>query len=145
MKIYKIDLNSTDDITREIVRLICKFSHRIEFMNKYSLNTVYRYLCNVRYSRDKAYNEYIVSPDKGIKLSSADCKKKHIILGSYCKNNKIPFRIVLSSTRKDGEFHHIFIQCLIDNVWVNHDCTYNTNWIGKPNRGTKFKFIVMEC
>ncbi len=145
MRFFKREIDSTDDITSEIVRLICRFSHRIQFMNKYSLETVFDYLRYVPYKKDEPLKEFVLSPDKAIKMKYADCKKKHIILASYCKNKGIPFRIVLSSNRESKDFHHIFIQCFVKGEWVNYDCTYRKNRIGVPKYGTNFKIVNVEC
>lgn len=54
-----------------------------------------------------------------------DCKKKGILLGSFLRLKKVPFRLIGSSKKKSGRIHHVYPQILINGQWRNYDATYN--------------------
>jgi len=70
-------------------------------------------------------------------LMGADCKKKSILMGSYFKNNGIPFRLIGSSKNKNKRIHHVFPQAFLDGKWVNTDATYNHYNLGDQKKVTK--------
>lgn len=140
---YSKEIDNVLDIAKEIIHLINKHHSKISFISKYHPNTVFNYLKHLPYKRDSIGKEFIISPHKGLKQLNADCKKKSIIWGSYLKNKKIPFRIVLVSNKLNKKFHHIYIQIKNKRGWINTDNTYSYNYIGQPKKVTNFQYLYI--
>jgi hypothetical protein len=61
-----------------------------------------------------------------------DCKKKSILCGAWCRENRYPYRFIGSSQRKDKKIHHIFPQIFYNNKWENIDATYPEYQLFQP-------------
>ena len=90
------------------------------------LKEFFDFVREIPYRRDKKPIEIVSRPYYIVKHLSLgyDCKKKAVLMASYCKLNSIPFRFIGSSQRKDGKIHHIFVQGLFNGQWLNLDATY---------------------
>ena len=80
----------------------------------------------IPYRRDIHNIEVVARPFKIISESPAgmDCKKKSILMASYCREAGIPFRLIASSRRRDRRIHHVFPQGLLNGSYRNLDATY---------------------
>jgi hypothetical protein len=101
--------------------------HREIPINDLSLKDYFNYVKNIPYRQDRNPLEIVVRPYYILKHQNLgmDCKKKAILIGSYCKLNNIPFRFIGSSKRSDKKVHHIFPQILLNGEWKNFDATYD--------------------
>lgn len=61
----------------------------------------------------------------GTNGTGADCKKKSILMGSWLKENGIPYRFIAVSTTPDRRVHHVFTQGYLNDTWKNLDPTYS--------------------
>lgn len=82
----------------------------------------------LKYKVDCKPIEIILRPSKIIELARAgigiDCKKKAILIASYLKEKKLPYRFIASSNRQDKQVHHVFPQLQFAGEWLNFDATY---------------------
>ncbi|MCP4356005.1 MAG: hypothetical protein GY793_10330 [Proteobacteria bacterium] len=130
-------------MARIINSLISKYHKDMGVHKAINLNfsDFFDYVKKLRYSRDFPRPEIISRVKYYNRLDGWDCKKKSVLLGSYCKFNGIPYRLVISSNDKNKDFHHIFVQVKLNNKWVNADCTYDDGKIAKPKSVGKFMVI----
>ena len=59
--------------------------------------------------------------------AGGDCDDKSILIASYLHLNKIKFRFIGGSRKKNSPLHHVWVQAYIDGEWVNLDATYAWN------------------
>ena|SRR4030067_2756122 len=85
----------------------------------------------IPYSEDNEGLEIIGRPKRIITFPSLDCKKKAILIGSFCAYHNYPYRFAVVSQRKDMEFHHIFPEIKINGKWISFDATYSDYYIGQ--------------
>ena len=92
-----------------------------------TLPEFFNFVKNIPYKRDTSPIEVVSRPLYSIKFRNKglDCKKKSILMASYCILHSIKFRFCGSSTRPDKRIHHIFIQVFLDNQWKFADATYS--------------------
>lgn len=97
----------------------------------------------IPYRQDKKPIEVVSRPVHILKLSrlGMDCKKKSVLIASYLKSRKIPYRFIGSSIRKNKKIHHIFPQAYLDGDWVNLDATYNHYKPGQPKKVTYYESL----
>jgi hypothetical protein len=123
-----------------IKRLVKDYSKDLEAVNMVSqgkkvplcdlpIIEFFVYVKNIPYRRDPSPLEIVSRPYYILKHQNLgmDCKKKAVLIGSYCQYNRIPYRFIGSSKRRDKKVHHIFPQVIIDgrNGWQNFDATYD--------------------
>ena len=132
-------LTSKDETGREMYRLIESYYGDLDkifirrngkFVPFSSLPMLdaFNVVKRIKYRRDSQPVE-VVSRPLNIAIHSPlgmDCKKKSIFLSSYLRGNGIPYRLIASSKRADGRFHHVFPQCFLGS-WHNLDATYSHN------------------
>lgn len=79
----------------------------------------------IPYKQDTPPTEILSRPEFiGSQGTGADCKKKSILMGSWLKENGVPYRFVAMSTMPNGRIHHVFTQGYINDTWQNLDPTY---------------------
>lgn len=139
---------------REIKSLVNKYSSDLEDvflstrsgnlrMNELSLTDFFNFVRKIKYRRDPKPIEIVSRPSYLLKYRSLgwDCKKKAILIASWCKENGIPYRFIGSSNRPDKAIHHIFVQGNIDGEWINLDATYSNYRIGESKQVTKAEIL----
>jgi transglutaminase-like putative cysteine protease len=113
------------------------------------LRSYYNLVRSIPYRRDTKPVEVISRPYYIFKHRALgmDCKKKAILLGSYCKGNGIPYRLIASSRRPDKRFHHVFPQGFLrmsgdsGPEWVNLDATYGNYRLGEHKTATAAEIL----
>lgn len=98
---------------------------------------------NIRYRKDRKPIEVISRPIHIFKYRDLgmDCKKKTVLMGSWCEINGKRFRLIGSSQRSDGELHHIFPQVFYNGAWRNIDATYPYNRIFEQKQVTGWEIL----
>ena len=116
---------------------------KLVVLSKLPLKVFFDFVKNIRYRRDKTPIEIISRPGYIIKHRSMgmDCKKKGILIASYLRKNRIPYRFICSSSRPNKRIHHIFPQAYLSGSWKNIDATYNIYKIGNPKTVTKAEYL----
>jgi len=114
------------DYSRDLHNIFIDRHNSMVSMSNLSLPDYFNVVKTIPYRQDTEPLEVIGRPyllfqnkDNGL-----DCKKKSILIGSYLKENRLEFRLIGSSNRKDGEIHHVFPQVRMNGNWYNVDATY---------------------
>lgn len=87
--------------------------------------------------------ELLRSPKYTLIERAGDCDCKSILAGSLFTNKKVPFRLVVTSSKPDKQLHHIYLDVLVKNPvtgiedWKPFDATYPENEIWKEKDYTK--------
>jgi hypothetical protein len=126
------DKNQT---AREIKKIVNRFYSDLnniftddnsEPLSDLSLSDYFDLVRCIKYRRDTKPIEVVSRPYYILKYQNLgmDCKKKTILMASWCKCNDYDYRYIASSNRADKKIHHIFPQIFIDNDWKNIDATY---------------------
>ena len=116
---------------------------KLVVLSKLPLKVFFDFVKNIRYRRDKTPIEIISRPGYIIKHRNMgmDCKKKGILIASYLRKNRIPYRFICSSSRPNKRIHHIFPQAYLSGSWKNIDATYDIYKIGNPKTVTKAEYL----
>jgi len=134
-------LFSPDQTIEKMYWLIDTFNHDLYQIKsgdkkapKASIRNWYDTVKKIPFQLDRKPVEVIARP-KYIwkkKYTGADCKKKSILIGSWCAVNRLPknaWRLTISSVRDDGQYHHVFPEIKINGKWYALDATYRQNEI----------------
>jgi hypothetical protein len=115
-------------------------------LTKLTLRQIHDVVRKIPYRRDIAPVEVVARPKHILDHASLgmDCKKKNILLCAWCRENRVPYRMIASSTRPDRKYHHVFPQALLQGMagdsramgWTSIDATYRNNRIGERKRVT---------
>lgn len=116
-----------DSYHNDLERFLVKRSGRLVPVTSLSLFEFFDLVRKIPYRRDIHNIEVVARPEKILRSSDAgmDCKKKSVLMSSYCRSVNIPFRLIASSRRSDGRIHHVFPQAKISGRWRNIDATYS--------------------
>lgn len=130
-------LISKDQTGKEMHRIIRNYSAdlndvfvkrngRLVPLTRLSVFEMFDIVRKIPYRRDIHNIEVVARPFKIIHESPCgmDCKKKSILMASFCKENGIPFRLIASSRRRDRRIHHVFPQGKLNGAYRNLDATY---------------------
>lgn len=120
---------------RNMYRFIDRYFHDLDTiktsdgrpLSKLSLKEFFDLVRLIPYRQDNKPIEVIARPKHILTFSGngMDCKKKAILISSYLKRNRIPYRLVGSSRKPSGKIHHVFPQAFIAGQWENLDATYS--------------------
>lgn len=147
---YAEPLNDKKLTANRIRELIKKYYNDLSYilldktpLKKLSLKEFYTLVKEIPYRKDTKPIEVISRPKHILNLVhlGMDCKKKTILIGSYLYINKIPFKLVGSSTRPDKKIHHIYVMAKIKGSWKNIDATYNDNTLFEKKNNTKTEIL----
>jgi len=101
-----------------------------------SLPAFFNMVRRIPYLKDVKGQEVVARPALLLKeFPALDCKKKAILIGAYCIANRIPFRFVASSQRRDAKAHHVYPQAFLSGVFQNVDATYPHYRLFQPKNG----------
>jgi hypothetical protein len=108
-----------------------------------TLQEFYDFVRKIPYRQDKKPIEIVARPYHIVKHKNLgmDCKKKTVLMGSFCEAQNIPYRFIASSRRKDKKVHHIFPQASIEGEFINIDATYADNKFGQRKNVTHWEVL----
>lgn len=132
MKKTTEELESYKQTIAKIFELIQKYHDDIAKFSNWNLSQIYEYVKNLEYIPDPKNEETVSRPKYTIKANwsgARDCDDKTVILGSWAYHKSIPFRLVVSGSKKNP--HHVYPEFYILNSWVPFDATYKTCKLGK--------------
>lgn len=141
MKIRIEKLDSKYQSVNEILRLAEQYSNDLSKYFSMNISDFFNFVKNIKYVMDKKPIEIVKRPSLILKAGSADCKKKTILCIAYFIRNKISFRLIGSSTRKNKNIHHIFPQIFINGSFKNFDATYSKNKLFEKKIVTNFEIF----
>jgi hypothetical protein len=103
-----------------------------------SLGDFYDFVRKLPYKKDTKPIEIVGRPKFILEElnGNADCKKKAVLMASFLKINKIPYRFIGASSRPDGAIHHIYPEARMSGEWIHVDATYPRYRIGQPKKET---------
>lgn len=108
-----------------------------------SIKDFFNLVRKIPYRQDKKPIEIVSRPKHILKLQrlGMDCKKKSVLIASYLKSKKIPYRLIGSSSRRNKRIHHVFPQAYLNGRWKNIDATYNHYRIYEPKKVTNYELL----
>ena len=108
------------------------------------LNDFFLLVKNIPYRKDIKPIEIICRPYYIFKHAGLgmDCKKKCIVLASWCECNDFNYRLIGSSSRSDKRVHHIFPQIFINGKWKNIDATYSHYKLFEPKTNITYSEVL---
>lgn len=131
------DLYSKDQTANRMYYLIDRFYNdlknfkirkgkKIVPLPSLTVREFFYFVRSIPYRQDKKPIEVVSRPYHILKYRNLgmDCKKKGILLGSFLRLKKVPFRLIGSSKRKSGRIHHVYPQVFVNGNWKNYDATY---------------------
>lgn len=136
-------LNSKNDTARGMYDLVRQTSADIKNLKRLPLSDYFFFVKNIPYRQDRKPREIIARPEHLLKYRSSglDCKKKAILIGSWAKENKIPFRFVATSRRPSGHIHHVYPELKISGRYIPIDATYSRNRINEKKPITNYVIL----
>lgn len=140
MNIKKQPLTTYAVTVKEMAKMVSKFYDDIALYSNNCLQDWFEYVKNIPYKEDLT-DEIVARPRYIIQNNFADCKKKSILIGSWCKKYGYECRFIVSSSRKDKAPHHIYTEIKIGKNWVVADATYNTGRIGKELNNETYREV----
>ena len=78
---------------------------------------------NIRYVRDIAGVETLMTPDKTLATRIGDCDDQTVLLASMLESIGYLTRFVVTGYSDPKVLEHVYLQVLIDGAWVNADPT----------------------
>lgn len=130
------DLSDKSQTAREMYRLTDEHSSDIDHfeaggtpLSNLPLLDYYRLVRGMPYLQDIPAVEVVSRPYYVLAAPwrGLDCKKKSILVGSWARENGIPYRYVAVSRRPDRSAHHVIPELQINGEWVEVDATYGWN------------------
>lgn len=121
---------------RAMYSLVIRFATDLGSYGKLSLQDFFDVVRKIPYLRDTKGSEVVARPRLIFsEFPAIDCKKKAILMASWMEINKIPWRFISTSMRKDKRIHHVFAQGFINGEWKNVDPTYSYFRLFQPKVG----------
>ena len=119
---YLIDSYSPD--LRRV--LVIRNNFRIPIL-ELSITGFFDVVRKIPYRRDNPPVEVIGRPGLIAANSKLGIKKKKkaVLISAWMREKGIPYRLIASSKKRNGKFHHVFPQILVSGKWKNFDATYN--------------------
>lgn len=110
----------------DIKNFYIKKGNRMIPLHALTLREFFNYVRSIPYRQDTKPIEIVSRPKHILRneLLGMDCKKKGILISSFLRSKKIPYRLIGSSKKKNKRIHHVFPQARIRGRWRNVDATY---------------------
>jgi hypothetical protein len=117
-------------------------------LSRWPLPSYHEFVKYIPYRIDTPPREVVVRPKKllGEEImdavhNGADCKKKAILMASWARRNRVPYRLMASSNRPDRIITHTYPEFKIAGEWVNMDATYRWHKLGERKRNTATEIL----
>jgi len=146
-------LHTKDETAREMSRLVDLYAGDLNAfdvggvpLGSTPLPIFYQAIRAIPYRQDTAGVEVVSRPYILLTapLAGWDCKKRAIVLASWCKLHNIPYRFVAVSRRASGEIHHVITEAYIDRQWLPLDATYPRNQLFQREAWTNVELLGGE-
>lgn len=135
---YLINKYSTD-----LDKIYVRKNGQLVKMSSLTLPEYFNIVRSIPYRKDKKPIEVVSRPKHIFKHRELgmDCKKKAVLIASYLRKNRMPYRLASSSKKKNKRIHHVFPQAFLNGGWVNVDATYPHYNLYAPKTVTKFEVL----
>lgn len=126
-------LRNAHQTANKMVVLVKKYYADIGTKAEWPLIRFFDYVKKLPYHPDPKNNEVISRPKFLMQPNwfARDCDDKSILLASWLEANKVPWKFVASSTKKNKVLHHVFVVAKMKNRNVVLDATYPKNTFGE--------------
>jgi hypothetical protein len=107
-------------------------------LDNLTIEEYFDFVKSIPYRKDTTPVEVVSRPYYICKYKylGMDCKKKAVLMASWCACNNIKYRFIGSSKRPDKKVHHIYVQAFLDSRWENIDATYDYYSLYEPKQET---------
>ena len=131
------NLDSYEDSVNKIKEYVDKYYKDLSLYNSMTFGEFYTFVCNIPYFEDQEI-ELIKRPQYIIKDNLADCKKKSLLVASWCRLIGLNCRLVVCSHSPNKVPHHIYteVEERLGKEWISCDATYKHNKLGYVNKET---------
>jgi hypothetical protein len=145
MKIEILSGVMADRTVHKIIEMIEKYSGDIGELRLLPMQKFFELVKNQKYRIDPAGKEIVSRPLYtmifGNKIGR-DCKKQTVLIGSWAKQNGIPYKVSIVSTKPNRKFHHVFCSIWNGSGWVDCDATYKHSKIENKQYTNRKDFEV---
>jgi hypothetical protein len=93
-------------------------------LSDFTLDEFFKAVSSIPFKADKKPIEVVSRPQLLLSGIPLDCKKKSILICAWARCNGVPYKLIASSSREDGRFHHVFPMLFISHRWLPVDATY---------------------
>ncbi len=148
------DFRSVDYTLLKIYYLVFKHfkNNLLKPFDTMPLKDVFDYIAKkIKYVKDIEADEVFSSNAEVLKAphitllsGSGDCDCKHILAAAIMKRKEIPFRFVITSTKPNKKYHHIYLEINLNDEWIPFDATYPQNEFLTEKPFTAKKVFVDE-
>lgn len=125
-------VKSVREIGTEMYRIANTHANDLGKLGVYSLEQIFDYVKAKPYFREPGNFQLLVRP-KWVMVGLSPvvaCANKAILLGSWAKLHRIPYRFVAVSPVRFRSLSHVFAEFYLNGKWVPMDATYNWGSIG---------------
>lgn len=145
--IHKIQpLTSAHQTASEMVRMVKTYSKDIGKKARWPLVRFYNHVRALPFRADPKGAETVSRPAFTLKKDYPwrDCDDKAVLLGSWCYENRVPFRFRASSKHPNGHLHHVYTICRLNGMEIALDATYPRNQFGVEEDYTRIENLTGE-
>ena len=133
MIISGMDFVTADNSVHSMEKIVRETSGDIGEKRRMRLGEFFDYVKAMPYRQDPKGVEVLSRPKHTMNFAPSigrDCKKQSVIMASWARENGVPYRFVIVSTRATRAPHHVFISMFINGKWIDTDATYKHYRIG---------------
>ncbi len=95
-----------------------------EKQSAHAARALYEYVRDgVRYVPDVHQTETLAYPVVTMERRVGDCDDQSTLLAALLESIGVPTRFILAGYAGNREFEHVYLQCLIDDQWIDCDPT----------------------
>lgn len=139
MIVQSTKTGSADKTVSQIKKTIRLFSGDVGALSKIPFQSFFNFVKTMPYRQDPNGREIVPRARYTLRFAPVlgrDCKKQTILICSWARENKIPYKIVVVSNRISRKPHHVFGALFLDGKWIDCDATYAKNKIGEKKQYT---------
>ena len=129
MKLVNVELHDVFQTGEEMRRLACDYCADLGPWLDVPFIDFYRHVCRLPYIPDPPGREFVSRPAYTLNPDyiPRDCDDKAVLCAAWLHAHKIPCRFIATSTRPDGELHHVFLLAgtgeVVDATYRRHENT----------------------
>jgi hypothetical protein len=118
---------SVQEIGREMYRLVDTYSTDLGELAGLPLDVFFDRVKAIPYRKEPGRFQFLSRPQWSLAGLSpvVACANKAIMVGSWAKQNRFPFRFVAVGTVVTRPVNHVFTQIFLAGLWQDVDPTYN--------------------
>lgn len=147
MKVSRLLHEGPKKTGSEMKRLAMQYCFDLGELSSWDLIRFFNWVCKIPFQRDEDLlgtnkAEIVGRPRAWINFPRLDCKKKSILMGSWCFANKVPFEFLGTSELENNMIHHVLTRAKTKNGWIYMDPTLPGSFLGMPLPNVKYGEIL---